>query len=203
MIKHNPYKLLDKEGVVKNALSDRAKEALSIYDETLEGLKEFPKDKTLKEMAEKIGKAAIELLKEEIGALKGELSEKAKEKEKSQLQKAQSKKIVQKSEVALDYLAECRRKLKEERKQKLAAGEIKKPVKRRLTTRLKENMSKIIGMMPKAIKEDPKKIERTEKAIQKFLSELKRIWGMNRIKPIEDELKEKFTKLKEKAEKTA
>ena len=39
MIKNDPYKLLEKEGVAKKVLSERSLEALSIYDETLEGLK--------------------------------------------------------------------------------------------------------------------------------------------------------------------
>ena len=64
-------------------------------------------------------------------------------------------------------------------------------------------MKKIANMMPKAIKEDPNKVEQTEKAVQKFLGDLKRIWGMNKIKPIEEELHEKFSELKEKAEQTA
>lgn len=203
MIKNDPYKLLEKEGVAKKVLSERSLEALSIYDETLEGLKEFPDDKTMKDMAEQIGDTAIELLKEDIATIKDELSDKAEQQQKKQLKKAQSKKIVEKSEKTMDYLAECRRKLRDERKQKMASGEIKKPVKRKLTTKLKDNMKKIANMMPKAIKEDPNKVEQTEKAVQKFLGDLKRIWGMNKIKPIEDELHEKFSELKEKAEQTA
>ena len=62
-------------------------------------------------------------------------------------------------------------------------------------------MKRLVNMMPKALKEDNKKLEQTEKAIQEFLSDLKRIWGMNKIKPIEEELKKKFDQLKERAEK--
>jgi len=198
MIKNDPYKLLEKEGVAKRLLNDRSKEALSIYDETLDGLKEFPDDKTMKEMAEQIGKTAIGLLAEDIAAIKEQLADKVEEEKKQKLKKAQSRQIVEKSEKAMDYLAECRRKLREDRAKKMATGEIKKPVKKQLTTRLKDNMKQIVTLMPRAIKEDPKKTEQTEKAIQKFLHELKRIWGMNKIKPIEEALHEKFKEVKEK-----
>ena len=199
MIKNDPYALLKESGVAKNLLSDKAKEALSIYDETLQGLKEFPNDKSLKEMAEQIGKAALEVLEDDVAKINAELKDEVKETEKKRVQKAQSKKIVEKADKTMDYLAECRIKLREERKRKVAAGEIKAPVKRKLTTKLKETMKKLIGMMPKTVQKDEQKIVRTEYAVQIFLSELKCIWGMNKIKPIEDELKEKFDALKEKA----
>ncbi|MBQ21699.1 MAG: hypothetical protein CMD31_13170 [Flavobacteriales bacterium] len=198
MIKNDPYALLNESGVAKNLLSDKAKEALSIYDETLEGIKEFPEDKALKDMAKQIGKAAVELLQEDIEKIKAEINDDEKTKEKKRVQKAQSKKIVEKADKTMDYLKECRIKLREDRKRKIAAGEIKAPVKKKLTTKLKEAMKKIIGMMPKAAQQDEQKIIRTEQAMQIFLSELKCIWGMNKIKPIADELKEKFDGLKEK-----
>ncbi len=199
MIKNDPYKILKQSAVAKNLLSDKTKEALEIYDETIEGLTEFPKDKSLKEMAEKIGKAAIEVLSEDIDQIKSDLKDEVSETEKKRIQKAQSKKVVEKADKTMDYLTECRTKLREERKRKQESGEIKAPVKKKLTTKLKDNMKKIIVMMPKSVKEDEKKITRTEHAVQIFLSDLKCIWGMNKIKPIEQELKEKFEQLKDKA----
>lgn len=199
MIKNDPYVLLKESGVARKLLSDKAKEALSIYDETIEGLKEFPNDKSLKDMAEQIGKAALEVLEQDIEQIKKDIKDDETTKEKKRVQKAQSKKIVEKADKTMDYLAECRTKLREDRKRKIASGEIKAPVKKKLTTKLKEAMKKIIGMMPKAVQKDEQKITRTEHAVQIFLSELKCIWGMNKIKPIEDELKEKFDDLKEKA----
>jgi len=197
MIKNDPYQLLKKSGISKSLLADKSKEALSIYDEAIEGLKDFPKDKGLKDMAEQIGKAAIEVMEDDIKNINEILADDVEVKEKKKVKKAQSKKITEKASKSHDFLAECRRKMKEERKRKIASGEIKAPVKKKITTKVKEAMSKIIGMMPKAVKNDEKKIIRTENAIQIFLSDLKCIWGMNKIKPIEDELKEKFDKLKE------
>lgn len=199
MIKNDPYILLKESGIAKNLLSKKTKEALSIYDETIEGLIEFSDDKSLKDMAEQIGKAALEMLEEDVARISGELKDEVQETEKKRTKKAQSKKIVEKADKTMDFLAECRTKLKEERQRKISSGEIKAPVKKKLTTKLKETMKKIIGMMPKAVKKDEQKITRTENAVQIFLSELKCIWGMNKIKPIEEELKEKFDELKEKA----
>ena len=54
--------------------------------------------------------------------------------------------------------------------------------------------------MPIKVKEDKEKIEQTEKAVKKFLSELKKIWGLNKIQQLQQEIEEKFEKLKDKAE---
>lgn len=199
MIKNDPYQLLKKEGINKGLLADKSKEGLSIYDETIEGLKDFPNDKALKDMAEKIGKATIEVLEEDIKNINSILEDDVKKAETKKKKKAISKRVIEKSSKTKDHLAECREKFKKERQRQLAAGEIKAPVKKQLATKLKEAMKKIVGMMPKAIKEDEKKIAKTELAITHFISDLKRIWGMNKIKPIEDELKEKFDQLKENA----
>ena len=97
MIKNDPYKLLKESGVAKNLLSDKTKEALEIYDETIDGLNEFPKDKSLMEMAEKIGKAAIEVLSEDVEQINAGLKDEVQETEKKRIKKAQSKKVVEKA----------------------------------------------------------------------------------------------------------
>ena len=112
----------------------------------------------------------------------------------------QSREILEKSTKAIDYLSECRLRLKEERRRKIERGEIKPPVKKQLTTKLKEFFQKIPALMPIKVKEDKEKIEQTEKAVKKFLSELKKIWGLNKIQQLQQEIEEKFEKLKDKAE---
>ena len=200
-IKNNPNDLLQKEGIAKNLLSKAGKEALKDFDDSVKELMEFEDDKAMMDIVEKMGEATIDLLTDDIARIKEELKDDATEKEKRQVKKAQSKRIVEKAEKTMDHLAQCRRMLKEERQKKIETGEIKKPVKKKLTTKLKDSMKRIVNMMPNAIKEDKAKIDQTEKAITKFLNELKKIWGMNKIKPIEDELKEKFDDLKVKADK--
>ena len=200
-IKNNPNDFLKKEGIAKKLLSDASKQALKEFDDTLKDLEEFLDSKELVAMAEQIGQAAIDLLKDDIERIREELKDEAAEKEEKQVKKAQSKRIVEKAEKTMDHLAQCRKLLKEERERKIASGEIKKPVKKKLTTKLKDSMKRIVNMMPNTIKEDKTKIDQTEKAIKKFLSDLKKIWGMNKITPIEDELKDKFDGLKEKIEK--
>jgi hypothetical protein len=81
----------------------------------------------------------------------------------------------------------------------VANGEIAPPKKRTLTTKLRTELTRITGMIPKDLKHDADVIERTEKALLKFLAELKDIWGLNKIKPLEDELKKKFRKLEDAA----
>jgi len=60
---------------------------------------------------------------------------------------------------------------------------------------------KTATLIPKNLKEDSTVIQRTQKAVLNFLNELKSIWGLNKIKPIQDEIKEKFKKLELASEK--
>ena len=110
-----------------------------------------------------------------------------------------SKAVVAKAEKALDELALCRLKIREDRQKKIESGEIKKPKKKRLTTKLKDALKKVVNMMPEKVKQDKKKVEKTELALDNFLSELKSIWGLNKICAIREELEEKFDEIKEKA----
>ena len=142
MIKNDPYEILKKEQITSSLLDDKSKEALAIYDETLESLKDFPNDKSLKKIAEKIGKEAIEIVGANIKKINTLLVDEVKEKEAKQKKKAQSKLLMEKSKKTTDHLAKCREAFREERKRKIAAGEIKAPVKKRLTTKLKESMKK-------------------------------------------------------------
>lgn len=199
-IKNDPYAFLETEGVAKSLLSDASKEALQIYDESLEGLKDYPKDKGLRNMAEQIGKAALDVLQQDIAQLQKTQIKKAEDKETTQKKELQSREILEKSVKAIDYLSECRLKLKEERKRKVESGEIKPPVKKQLTTKLKELFQKIPGLMPTKVRDDKEKIDQTEKALKKFMSELKKIWGLNKIQQMQQEIEEKFEKLKDKAE---
>ncbi len=200
-IKNDPYELLKKEGVAKNLLSEEAKDALLEYDELLEELKEFPTDKNLLNTAEKVGRITIEVLEEEIATMRREQEQKEESSHKKKQKELQSKEIMEKTEKTIDYLSECRAKLRAERKHKIETGEIKAQVKKKLTTRLKEILQRIPGLMPPGLKTDKQKIEATEKALRKFLFELKKIWGMNKIKMIEEGIEEKIDKLKQAAEK--
>lgn len=198
-LKNDPYKVLEAEKISKKLLSDRALKALSIFDETLADLDQFPDDKKLKNEAEEIGKETVELIKEEIARIQVETKDEIEEASKKEVKKVQSKKIIEKSEQVLDDLALCRKRLKDDRQQKIESGEISKPKKKLLSTKLREDLMKIVNLIPKNLKEDAEVLERTQKALLKFLNELKEIWGLNKIKPIQDELIEKFKKLHEQA----
>lgn len=200
-LKNNPYDLLEKENISKKLLSDRVLKGLSIFDETLTDMKQFPSDKKLKKEAEEIGKETIELVKEDIERIKEETHDEIEENSKKETRKVQSKKVVEKAEKVLDDLAMCRLKLKEDRKRKIETGEIQPPKKKTLVTKLRQELVKTATLIPKNLKEDNTVIQRTQKAVLNFLNELKSIWGLNKIKPIQDEIKEKFKKLELLAEK--
>ncbi len=198
-LKNNPYDLLEKEKISKKLLSDRVLKGLSIFDETLADMEQFPTDKKLKKEAEEIGKETIELVKEDIERIKEETHDEVEENSKKETRKVQSKKVVEKAEKVLDDLAMCRLKLKEDRKKKIESGEIKPPKKKTLVTKLRQELVKTATLIPKNLKEDSTVIQRTQKAVLNFLNELKSIWGLNKIKAIQDEIKEKFKKLEQEA----
>lgn len=198
-LKNNPYDILKAEKISKNLLSERALKGLSIFDETLADLEQFPNDKKLKKEAEEIGKETVALIKEDIERIREETHDEIEESAKKETRKVQSKKVVEKADRVLDDLATCRQKLREDRQRKIESGEIKPPRKKTLVTKLRQELVKTATLIPKNLKEDTTVIQRTQKAVLNFLNELKSIWGLNKIKPIQDEIKEKFKKLEQDA----
>jgi LytS/YehU family sensor histidine kinase len=198
-IKNNPYELLQREGISHKLLSEKSVTALEVYDQTYALLNKHANSKEIRENVEKAGKLTIEMLTADIDRIKKELKSENEETEEKEIKKAQSKKIIEKSAVVLDDLSECRERLKEDRKHKLESGEIPPRKKKTLVTRLRMELLKTVTLIPKNLKEDLSVIRRTQKALLNFLNELKSIWGMNKIKPIENDLKEKFKKLEDDA----
>lgn len=198
-LKNNPYDILKKEGIDKDSLSVRVQKGLQIYDETLEDLNKYPKDKQMRQAAEEIGSGVCELMRDDVERLRQESYSEEEEKGKKAARKAQSKSIIAKAERTLDDLTLCRQRLKEDRQKKLASGEIKKPVKKTLTSKLRSELVKIATLMPTKLKDDPKAIQKTKIAVLNFLTVLKGIWGLDKIIPIQNEIIEKFDKLEEKA----
>lgn len=199
-IKDNPNSILDKEEISKSMLSEKALKSLDIFDKVNALYEKRPTSEEFRERAEQAGKIASEVIKKEIARIKSEVKNESEEKEKKEIKKAQSKKIVEKSEKVLDDLSLCRQKLKEDRQRKIESGEIQPPKKKTLVTKLRQELVRTATLIPKNLKEDSDVIQRTQKAVLNFLNELKGIWGLNKIKPIQDEIKDKFKKLEEKAE---
>jgi hypothetical protein len=198
-IKNNPYELLQKEHISQKLLSEVSVRSLAAYDIAFTMLNSFSNSDEIRDRVEKAGAMSIEIIKEDIARIKKEVKNDAEENEKKEVKKTQSKKIIEKAAVVLDDLAGCREKLKEERKKKMETGEIKPRIKKTLVTRLRMELIKTVTLIPKNLKEDLSVIKRTQKAVLNFLNELKSIWGMNKIKPIEKELKDKFKKLEDDA----
>lgn len=197
---NNPYVLLETEGISKSVLSEKAVKMLELYDRATRVSVNMPKSKELQAQAEKAGDLACSVIRQDLERIKKELKNDVEDFEKKTTLKAQSRKIIQKSEQVFDDLALCREKLKKDRKQKMESGEIAAPKKKTLVTKLRGDLSRIVGLIPAKLKENTDVIERTEKAVLKFLSELKDIWGMTRVKAIEEGIAEKISKLQEQAE---
>ena len=196
---NNPRTLLENADISEKLLSKSALHYLSLFDKAQAVAKKHPKSGDLQKNVERATEIVNGALEKEILRIQNELKDEAEEIEKKVVKKAQSKKIVEKSNVVLDDLAECREKLKEDRKRKMESGEIKPRQKKTLVTKLRLELLRTVTLIPKNLKEDITVLEQTQKVILKFLNELKSIWGLNKIKPIQDELNEKFKKLEEKA----
>jgi hypothetical protein len=199
MIKNNPYELLEKEGIAKNLLSETGLKSLQLFDKAKKILEEFPKSKEVASQTEKMGELSIDRIKKEIEIIKASMIDEKEEAAKKDLKKSQSKKMIEKAEKVLDDLQLCRKRLREDRKRKIESGEIKAPKKKTLVAKLRQELIKTATLIPEKLKDDSDVIQRTQKAVLNFLNELKSIWGLNKIKPIQDELKEKFKKLEQEA----
>lgn len=202
-LKNNPYDLLEKENISKKLLSESALKGLSIFDDTLKDLDKFPDDKGLKKEAETIGKEITELVQEDIDRIKLETRDEIEENAKKETRKVQSKKVVEKAEIMFNDMALCRKKLKEDYQRRVESGEIQPRKKKTLVTKLRQELVRTATLIPKNLKDDASVIQKTQKAVLNFLNELKGIWGLNKIKPIQDEIKDKFKKLEEKADEAA
>lgn len=199
MIKNNPYELLEKEGISKNLLSETGLKSLQLFDKAKKIYEEFPKSKEVASQTEKMGELSIDRLKKEIEIIKASMIDEKEEATKKDLKKSQSKKMIEKAEKVLDDLQLCRQRLREDRKRKIESGEIKPPKKKTLVAKLRQELIKTATLIPQKLKDDSDVIQRTQKAVLNFLNELKSIWGLNKIKPIQDEIKEKFKKLEQEA----
>lgn len=196
-IKHNPYDLLEKEHISKSMLSEKAVLSLGYFDKAKALFEKRPASKEFQQSAEKAGEITSELMRKDIARIQKETTDEIQDDEKKETRRVHSKKIMEKSEKVFDDLEACRTKLKEDRRRKLESGEIQAPKKKTLVTKLRNELIKTVSLIPKNLKDDASVIERTHKAILTFLTELKSIWGLNKIKPIEDEIKQKFKKLEE------
>lgn len=197
MIKNDPYEVLKEAGIAKSALSERGKKALVIFDKSKKLHEQFPKEQNIHQQAELLGEKAVAEIKKEIDRINSQVKKEEEDQEKKKVKKKQSKELVEKSQKIVTDLDECREKLKEERKRRKEAGEIKPPRKKTVTTRIREELLRIPNMIPKALEGKPDVLEKTQRAILKFLNELKEIWGLNKIKSIQEDIKEKFDRLTE------
>lgn len=198
-LKNNPYDILKKERIDKSQLSDRVLKGLVIFDDTLDDLNKYPKDRQMKKAAEEIGAGVCELLNGDIERIRQDSYDEEEEKGKKATRKAQSKTIIAKAEKTLDDLTLCRQRLKEDRQKKIESGEIKPPRKKTLATKLRAELVKMATLIPAKLKDDVTVIQKTRKAVLNFLTELKAIWGLDKIKPIQEEIIQKFDKLEENA----
>ena len=195
----DPRAILQSENISEKLLSANALKSLALYDKAQAFFKKNPTSEDMKKNAERAGNLALQVIQKEILSIQADLKKEAETEEKKVQKKAQSRKIKEKSDVILDDLALCREKLKEDRKRKMDSGEIKPRVKKTLVTRLRIELLKTATLIPKNLKDDASVIAKTQKVLLDFLNELKSIWGLNKIKPIQDELKEKFKKLEKNA----
>jgi len=196
----SPHDKIKSSGIAKKLFTKETLEMLKLYDEAVAQTKGFEDVPAMQDMLQDIAVKANEMIDKEIPKIKDSLKSDADKKTEKKIKTAQSAKIMEEVSNTSDYLASCRAKLKEHNRLKRESEGKTKPIKRKLTTRLKESVKKIVNMMPKAVKTDKDKIYKTECIIKRMVSELKKVWGMNKIEGIEKSLKEQFEGLRDKTE---
>jgi len=201
MIANNPHAHLKKLGIAPSLLSAAGTRALFLFDKANKFHEDHPDNKSMQESAMAVAAHAVAQMNKEAGLIKKTNVDQVADTEKKEMLKIQSKKIAEKSNATIDHLTNCRKMLKEERKRKIAAGEIKAPKKKNLVMKLRSELGRMANLIPEKLKTNPKIVEKTRLAVLKFLTELKNLWGMDKIKPIEDEIKKQFEKLEQSAEK--
>jgi len=196
----SPHDKIKSSEIAKKLFTKETLEMLKLYDEAVDQTKGFEDVPAMQDMLQDIAVKTNEMIDKEIPKIKESLKSDADKKTEKKIKKEQSAKIMEEVSNTSDYLAACRAKLKEHNRIKRESEGKTKPIKRKLTTRLKESVKKIVNMMPKAVKSDKDKIYQTECIIKRMVSELKKVWGMNKIEGIEQSLKEQFEGLRDKTE---
>jgi hypothetical protein len=185
MLKNDVEKYLKANGIKEGDLNETATRAFTIYKKIKAIHERNPDDQIMKQNAEKNGNDVIELIKRELSD-KTNSPELRKKAAKAITKKRQgSLKQLKKSEKAVGELEQCRVKLREDRKQKLASGEIKSPVRKSRVTKVKESFTRILKLMPS---EDQKVIDQSEQLLRKCATELFKINEMNKIQVVVKEL---------------
>ena len=113
-------------------------------------------------------------------------------------------KVVKKTDDVKSNLDECRKVIREDRKQKLASGEIKKAKKKTRTTKMMELFTKILKLCPS---DDPKVINEAEKEMKSFARKMFKLYGLTRIeayaKAIEETMNKKQNQIDKEERKAA
>ena len=168
----SPHDKIKSSGIAKKLFTKETLEMLKLYDEAVVQTKGFEDVPAMQDMLQDIAVKTNEMIDKEVPKIKESLKSDADKKTEKKIKTAQSAKIMEEVSNTSDYLAVCRAKLKEHNRLKRESEGKTKRIKRKLTTRLKESMKKIVNMMPKAVKTDKDKIYKTECIIKRMVSEL-------------------------------
>lgn len=119
----------------------------------------------------------------------------SKEKEIS-ARKEKSKKAMADLDEISKEIEGCREVMREyNRKKREAKGPA---VKKTRLTKLKNQFLGIIPLIPEKLKENKAVLTKTEKILLKALNDIKKTWGMNKVRKVEVAIQEKFDQLDEK-----
>lgn len=195
----SPEKMISDAGLELKDLGSKGKKLMQLYEETLQLQQKFPDDPS-------IGKTADSTLLEITKTVKSLIAQTKPNPDKSKPAKALHnkkppcpcpKKAKQSSQVMkgleeleMAELDVCRVKLREYRKVQ-SSNRPKRAPKTRIV-KLKERLLALAKLMPKPMRKDDKAMQETEKILLAALSKLKKVWELNRVKAIENAIKEEL-----------
>lgn len=198
----NPLLYLEKQGIDKSRLSAQLQEAIAEFEAGLEDLKTAPDYMSdsdvvnLKAQAENLGEDVLDWLKEEAAALESDEQQAVKAEKKRANTKARSESAKKKAQQLTDEIAYCKKKVREWNK------ENRKPPKRKsLIEKLTGRLPGLLNLMPDKLKKDEALVRKTGKLFKKFINDLKDLWDLNKILPVEEAVEAKVVKLEKAAKK--
>jgi hypothetical protein len=190
---------LDLEKIKSGPLKTAIEELLQDYEQVEE------KESFQKAAKENINKLFMLIKNHAPDAVREKEEEKpSKEQEEEEAKETEKKNRKEKSRKAMEEVKEigeeiegCRKVIREFNKQKREAEGTEPPKKKNRLTKLKDKLLGIIGLIPEKLREDKTVRDKTEKILLDTLHELKKSWGMNKVKQAEDAIKLKFNTLDE------
>mgnify|MGYP000103167545 CR=1 FL=1 len=184
-MKNDAEEYLKKEGIAEDKLGTISQKALHVFKQLKALHLKDPGNEAIKEKAEQSGLNTIQIIQRESPPTPNKGEEAKKEKP----QKSKADQVKEETPKVLDKLEKCKILIKEERKRKIASGEIKAPKKTTRYTKIKNAFVRILKLMPS---ENTKELKGSYNQLLAAAQSVFKLHGLKQAHLIEKELREVY-----------